>query len=301
MPLCSCSVIPVATSLYRNGASRGATVSFLSSTPQTGLDSILATYSLMGTSFTLVRLVVSFLSGLISGLLIEAFTTKQNPKSPSNESPNTSYCEFSNPSQEDSSKSCCCKNKPSQRTLLKACATDSSPFPQILHTLILALLIAGLIATLLPSGWLEGNAFSHGLAAFCIATLISLPLYVCATASIPMAYAFVAAGLSPGAALVFLIVGPATNTATMATVWKLMGRKAALLYVASLILVAWFAGWLFNNLPFVGSIELHHHTDPSSLSILSKHSTAALLLALLAFARYRTLRRSLTRSTQSSQ
>ncbi len=297
MPLCSCSVIPVATSLYRNGASRGATVSFLSSTPQTGLDSILATYSLMGTSFTLVRLIVSFLSGLISGLLIEAFTTKQNPKSPSNESPNTSHSESSNPSQDDSSKSCCCKNKLNQRTLLQGLRYGFLTLPaDLARTLILALLIAGLIATLLPSGWLEGNAFSHGLAAFGIATLISLPLYVCATASIPMAYAFVAAGLSPGAALVFLIVGPATNTATMATVWKLMGRKAALLYVASLILVAWFAGWLFNNLPFVGSIELHHHADPSTLSILSKHSTAALLLALLAFARYRTLRRSSTRS-----
>ncbi|MGC6506382.1 MAG: permease [Coraliomargaritaceae bacterium] len=290
MPLCSCSVIPVATSLYKNGASRGATVSFLSSTPQTGLDSILATYSLMGGPFTIIRLLVSFLSGLVTGLLVEGLTKKP---------------ELDNPPKalgQEPPKSCCSNNPKTKNTLSQGIHYGCITLPAMLaRTLFAALIIAGLIATILPSGWLENNDWSHGFTAFCLATLISLPLYVCATASIPMAYALVAGGFSPGAALVFLIVGPATNTATIATVWKLLGHKAAILYVTGLVLIAWLAGWLFNSLPFAESIARHQHADPSALSILWKHSTAALLLALLAFARYRTLRRSSTDSDQSSQ
>ena len=289
MPLCSCSVIPVATSLYRDGASRGATISFLSSTPQTGIDSILATYALMGAPFTLVRLIVSFLSGLLSGLLVDAFTQKQNPPSSAKNSQEAPLGESSQPAPIDSSGSCCCQKKADKRTLLQGLRYGLVTLPaDLARTLLLALLVAGLIATLLPTGWLENHAFSHGFAAFTFATLISLPLYVCATASIPMAYALVAGGLSPGAALVFLIVGPATNTATMATVWKLMGRKATILYIVSLVSVAWIAGWLFNTLPINNTVELHHHADPSTLGLLWKQSTAALLVALLAFAHYAT-------------
>lgn len=285
MPLCSCSVIPVATSLYRNGASRGATVSFLSSTPQTGIDSILATYSLMGGPFTLVRLLVSFLSGLVTGLLIEGLTKEPQQQYADDDCEPADTSKPANQTSAVSNKSCCSKNKKRKKTFSEGIGYGCITLPAALaRTLILALIIAGFIATILPSGWLENHAFSHGFAAFALATLISLPLYVCATASIPMAYALISGGFSPGAALVFLIVGPATNTATIATVWKLLGHKAAMLYCASLVLIAWLAGWLFNNLSFAGPIALHQHGEVSSLTALWKQAAAALLLALLAFA-----------------
>lgn len=109
------------------------------------------------------------------------------------------------------------------------------------NALIIGPISAGLITTLLPTDLLTGS-LSSGPLAFLIATAISLPLYVCATASIPMAYALIAAGLSPGAALVFLITGPATNTATIVTVRKMLGRSATGIYLASLLIISWLAG-----------------------------------------------------------
>ena len=136
----------------------------------------------------------------------------------------------------------------------------------------------------MPSGWLESTVFNNEITAFTFATIVSLPLYVCATASIPMAYAFVAGGFSPGAALVFLIVGPATNTATVATVWKLLGRRAVFFYIFSLILIAWLAGWIFNMLPEFYPIEIHKHDNHCEQISIWQQITAVLLLSNLSVA-----------------
>jgi uncharacterized membrane protein YraQ (UPF0718 family) len=246
MPLCSCSVIPIAASLRKSGASRGATASFLSSTPQTGVDSILATYALLGGLFTAVRVLVAFACGIVSGYLIERFCKEPKPAA----ADDFSGLQFTPATETEKAPSAperasCCDSKP-QRNWREGLRYGFVTLPaDLAAALIFGLVLAGLIATLLPEDLLTGS-LSSGVMAFLLATVISLPLYVCATGSIPMAYALIAAGLSPGAALVFLITGPATNTATIVTVWKMLGRMPTVIYLASLLAISWLAGALFN-------------------------------------------------------
>jgi uncharacterized membrane protein YraQ (UPF0718 family) len=271
MPLCSCSVIPVAGSLRKNGASRGATAAFLSATPQTGVDSILATYAIMGGPFAVVRVIVAFITGCLSGALIErwvrpspTFTPLQNESFSMQSTPPASAC----PTKKSP------RLREGFRHGLLTLPADLAP------TLTLGLLLAGIITVLLPDQWL-GTQISTTFAAFTLATLLSLPLYVCATASIPLAYTLMAAGLSPGAALVFLIVGPATNTTTIIAAWQMLGAKATLLYLASLLCVAWLAGLAFNALPkSIGHSSMEAHAHEASLS-LWQHGAGAILVLLL--------------------
>lgn len=280
MPLCSCSVIPVAASFRKSGASRGATASFLSSTPQTGVDSILATYALMGGVFTAVRVIVAFVTGIVTGFLVDLFAGKEdNVRS-------DALAETGENSAGDD----CCPGAPSAQKNHESRLGSTKEglrygfitLPADLATaLLIGLLLAGLITTLMPENFLSG-IFASGPLSFLLATAISLPLYVCATASIPMAYALIVAGLSPGAALVFLIAGPATNTATVVTVWKMLGRKATAIYLATLLVISWTAGWLFNttidtNLARDGASQNHSVLQPE----LWQHLTGILLLAVL--------------------
>jgi uncharacterized membrane protein YraQ (UPF0718 family) len=282
MPLCSCSVIPVAASLRKSGASRGATASFLSSTPQTGVDSIVATYALLGGAFSAVRVAVAFICGIITGYLIELFSKDKTVAAPVFLPANTAVFSMTAPSTTPSlipeGPSCCSIPKP-KRSPLEAIRYGFITLPAELgQALLFGLILAGLITTLLPSDFLTGT-LSSGPLAFLLATAISLPLYVCATASIPMAYALMAAGLSPGAALVFLITGPATNTATIVTIWKMLGRLSTTIYLTSLLLISWLAGWLFNaSLQFKsGQLATQDHLHLSTWH----HASGFLLLAIL--------------------
>ena len=283
MPLCSCSVIPVAASLRKSGASKGATASFLSSTPQTGVDSILGTYALLGGLFTVVRVLVAFFCGIVTGYLIEVFCKVKTPAVaevlPSEEDrsnrldPISSLTPISGLGSRDQNSTisseikpmdCCASQSAPERGPIEALRYGFVTLPSDLATtLAIGLLLAGLITTLLPSDLLSGS-LSSGPLAFLLATAISLPLYVCATASIPMAYALLAAGLSPGAALVFLITGPATNTTTIATVWKMLGRRATAIYLASLLVISWLAGWLFNTALSPEAVEGHRAPSRSA-------------------------------------
>ncbi|CAA6678185.1 MULTISPECIES: SO_0444 family Cu/Zn efflux transporter [unclassified Lentimonas] len=323
MPLCSCSVIPVAASLRKSGASRGATAAFLSSTPQTGVDSILATYALMGGLFTAVRVAVAFVSGIVTGFLIELFckekvedTTPSPNLSPStiNLSPNLSLNPnlTLNPNQsltppsaaptpsKITSMSMIKTEKPQVSGLQPQVSPLKSPpsglpkrslsaalrygFINLPADLAVALLVglglAGLITTLLPADLISGS-FSTGPLAFLLATVISLPLYICATASIPMAYALMAAGLSPGAALIFLITGPATNTTTVVTIWKLIGRKATLIYLGCLTVIAWLAGWLLNSSLTSSAMEHAAHDHADMQPALWQHASGVALIVIL--------------------
>ena len=254
MPLCSCSVIPVAASLRQGGASRGATAAFLSSTPQTGVDSILATYALMGGLFTAVRVAVAFACGIVAGYLVELLCPRSGPQSDGKPPQHGDKAADSQPAPPAAA----LPPKPQHRHYARqALRHGFVTLPaDLARALLLGLLLAGLVTTLMPPDLMRG-ALSAGPLAFLLATTLSLPLYICATASIPMAYALLEAGLSPGAVLVFLITGPATNTATVVTVWKMLGRRATLIYLSSLVLIAWLCGWLFNSA--LGQELLGHH------------------------------------------
>jgi uncharacterized membrane protein YraQ (UPF0718 family) len=290
IPLCSCSVIPVAASLRKSGASRGATAAFLCSTPQSGVDSMLATYALMGGLFTSVRVAVAFISGIVSGFLIELFCNNHTANNlASHDSQTTDSAKSTElitlsplqssqtqrfslaprrpkldcSSNNRTTSSCCASNPPKKRGLSEALRYGFINLPASLAAaLLVGLVLAGLTATLLPPDLIRGS-FSTGPLAFLLATAISLPLYICATASIPMAYALIAAGLSPGAALIFLITGPATNTATVITIWKMLGRKATVIYLSSLTVIAWAAGGILNNTFGAKNFDhcTHQHQD----------------------------------------
>jgi len=291
MPLCSCSVIPVAASLRKSGATRGATASFLSSTPQTGVDSILATYALLGGVFTAVRVLVAFVCGIVTGYLIEVFCKEKVVAKREEETSLARHrYNFCSDATEVASKTCCSSKPAPKRSPLEALRYGFVTLPADLATaLIVGLVLAGLVTTLMPSDLLTGS-LSTGPLAFLLATAISLPLYVCATASIPMAYALLAAGLSPGAALVFLIAGPATNTATIVTVWKMLGRGATVIYLVSLLVISWLAGWLFNtalaNEAEAGAMHHHEALHPS----LWQHGSGVLLIGLLVFSVWKSRR-----------
>ncbi|MGJ8639454.1 MAG: SO_0444 family Cu/Zn efflux transporter [Opitutaceae bacterium] len=290
MPLCSCSVIPVAASLRKSGASRGATASFLSSTPQTGVDSIFATYALMGGAFTIVRVIVAFISGIVSGVLVDLFAKEKpvpkpavvfTPLAQKTDATAATFTSFTAAPVVETTKSCC---SPSTKPKPGVCDVLRYGFvtlpADLANALLVGLILGGLITTVLPDDLLSG-AFSSGPLAFLLATLISLPLYICATASIPLAYALIAAGLSPGAALILLIVGPATNTATVVAVWKLLGRNSTLIYIGTLIVISWIAGALFNtSIRSEQMSEAIHHHELLRLAAWQHVCGIALLLLL---------------------
>jgi hypothetical protein len=236
LPLCSCGVIPVTATIRKEGASPQATLSFLTSTPQTGVDSILATWGLMGPVFTVLRIIVAFITGFLGGIIAGPFSKKEEAE----ETPAPS--------------SCCCSREKEQNETEKTTKRDFAgafkfafiTLPgNIGKNLIIGLVIAGLLATYIPMDLFSGN-LGNGILAYTLVTAVSIPLYVCSTGSIPMAFALLQAGMSPGAVLVFLVTGPATNAAAISTMTQLLGRKAIAVYLLVLTLTTWTCAWIFD-------------------------------------------------------
>lgn len=263
MPLCSCSVIPVTVGLRRHGAGKGATASFLASTPQTGVDSIAVTYSLMGGVFTVFRVAVAFVCGLLCGTAVELFAGKNNEETAIG----------------DSGCSCCGQGEGKQEgRLLRMLRYGFIELPRdIGRALLLGVFISALIGALLPPGFFSENV-SPGLLSMLLALLIGIPVYVCSTASIPVALSMIRLGLSPGAALVFLIAGPATNAATLATIWKVLGRRTALVYLGVIVLCALGAGLLFDVMPLAPQVAEQCHAHDSGASFFSQACSVLLIL-----------------------
>ena len=245
IPLCSCSVIPVATSLRRHGATKGATISFLTSTPQTGVDSIAATWGLLGPLFAVFRMAVAFITGVICGASVEALTPPSE--------------EFENVCEDEHCPSC--KPESGINKWKQVFVYGFGTLPRdIGRALLIGIVISGLLGALVPDDFFTRYLNSEWLSMLAVMAL-GIPLYVCSTGSIPVALAMIGMGLSPGAALVFLITGPATNAATIATVLKTMGRRAVIIYLATLAGCSMAAGWLLNRMISAQVIteQVHHH------------------------------------------
>ena len=270
LPLCSCGVIPVAASLRQHGASRGATTAFLISTPQTGVDSILVTFSLLGGVFAIFRPIAALISGILGGTLV-AVTDVQGE-------------------QERGAKPQAGNQGETRPSILirmrEAWVYGFVTLPRdIGKALLLGLVVAALIsATVQPGALAEalgGTLGSFGM--ILLMMLVGIPIYVCATASVPIAAALIHMGVSPGAAFAFLVTGPATNAATISTVWKVMGRRTAVLYLATMAASAIAGGLLLDR--FVkGSDIMHVHEMGWMMPEIVKTVAAAAMLAVLGYA-----------------
>lgn len=264
LPLCSCGVIPVAASLRRHGASRGATTAFLLSTPQTGVDSILVTLSLLGPVFAVFRPLAALVTGVIGGSAVTLLEHSGNGTI----SPAVKCTDA------------CCSFDAGRSRLYRALHYGFVTLPQDLaRSLVVGLLIAALITAVVPRDYFVGTPLGTGIPGMLVMMAIGIPIYVCATASIPVAVAFIAAGVSPGAAMVFLMTGPATNAATIVTIWNLMGRRTAVIYLATVAFTALGAGLLLDALFTVtpASVSHAHWMLPPIVNVLSAVGLIAVL------------------------
>ena len=273
LPLCSCGVIPVAASIRGHGASKGATVSFLLSTPQTGVDSILATYAMLGPIYAIFRPVVALITGVVGGALVDWLDGDS-------ETP---------PEETAEAKDACCSDGCGKIEHKGNRVTDALRYGfvtlprDIARALLIGVLIAALISAFIDEGAMAPY-LGGGLFAMFMMMIIGIPIYVCATASIPVAVGLMHMGASPGAALVFLIAGPATNAAAIGVVWKVLGRRTAIIYLSVVALGALFSGILldliFTQLAIAGHDEALH-AGHESVGLFGHISAVALLVMLV--------------------
>jgi uncharacterized membrane protein YraQ (UPF0718 family) len=273
LPLCSCGVIPVSASLRRHGASRAATTAFLLSTPQTGVDSIAVTYALLGPVFALFRPRVALVTGVLGGSLVQLLDPTDEVPEPGETAP--SPCTDA-----------CCAKGPGRGLVLRALEYGFVTLPRDIGlALLVGIVLAGAIAALVPQDSLHAY-IGGGILSILLMMAAGLPIYVCATASVPIAAGLIHVGASPGAALAFLIAGPATNAATLTTAWKVLGRRATLVYLLTVALSAVGCALLLDWLiPTVGAAlpQLGASSDAHSQGTWLSNLGAIAMLAVLVF------------------
>ena len=227
LPLCSCAVVPVTLELSRKGASREASLAFLVSTPETGVDSMLLTWGLMGPVMTVARPVAALATSLVAAIS-SRFTCREPP-----------HAETAN-------------NAPSAAPLAPRPGLRKglrygfrSMVDEIGFWLVLGLLLTGLITALVPED-LVREGIGRGPGSLVAMLVLGIPLYMCASASTPIAAALMLKGISPGAALVFLLAGPATNASSLVLVARFFGRRFVTIYLGSVAATALVAGYLLD-------------------------------------------------------
>lgn len=266
LPVCSCSIIPIAAGLRKDGASKAATMSFLISTPTTGVDSIFITYGMLGGVFAIARPLSALIGGILIGVIV--YLTEKNNRT----SLIVEHKKHPHLSLWDRIKS--------------TFVYGFGVLPQDLSkTLLLGIAVGGALSALLPTDFASAY-LSNPLIAYPLMIVVSVPLYVCAVGSVPIAAALLMKGLIPGAALAFMIAGPATNTITMGFVGKKLGKKVFAIYLISIIIIAVGGGLIMDLfLPVWSGRELMHRHDETSVFL--KIFSAVLLLAIMGYSLFR--------------
>lgn len=306
LPLCSCGVIPVGASLRRHGASRGATTAFLLSTPQTGVDSIAVTYALLGPFLAVFRPVMALVTGLVGGTLVDALdperTAPGSGRGPAIGGSAAAAAGCNRDPGPDAGggcgDSCGCEEGDTRLRgrFARALRYGFVTLPRdIGKALLVGIALSGVLTVLIPPNAL-GTLLGGGLLPILAAMVVGVPLYVCATASVPIAVGLIQIGLTPGAAIAFLISGPATNGAALATVWRVLGRRTATVYLATVAFGAVGAGLLVDwviaaaDIPgrtlfagAAGGAGHEHHAAAAGVGWFGSLS-AAVLLGVLAVA-----------------
>jgi len=282
MPLCSCGVMPVAMGLRKQGAGKGPTTAFLISTPESGVDSIAVTWALLDPIMTVVRPLAAFITATVAGIIVN-FVPEHKQNGAVSE-PACSCCSGGAEAAHDGESPHSGRHHHSllQRMRAGLAFAFGGLLGDIGPSLLFGILIAGMISALVPPGFIEQN-LGGGIRPMLIMLLVGIPLYVCATASTPIVAALALKGLSPGAALVFLLAGPATNVATIAVVAKILGKRIAAVYVTVIASVALLMGLAVNHLysmaslSITGWISVEHHAGGGVFSA----ALAVILLVLI--------------------
>ncbi len=242
LPLCSCGVIPTAMALYREGASKGSVIAFLIATPQTGVDSIIATYSLLGLPFAIIRPIVALFTAMFAGLTTNIFTSQQN----------VTPVQVAEQKQEIQLSFIQKLKRIFQYGYVEM-------MEDIGKMLLFGLIVAGLIAYFVPDNFFM--MFGHNtILTMLLVLLVAVPMYVCATGSIPIAIALMLKGMSPGTALVLLMAGPAANIASMLVIGKVLGKKTFALYLTTLVIGAIASGLIIDNFLPAGWFDVSNFT-----------------------------------------
>ena len=302
LPLCSCGVLPAAIGLRRAGASKEATVSFLISTPETSIDSVAVTYALMGPVMAIFRPLAALFNAVATGLLTTLVADETIPEKISSSLAAEKSCCSSETRQPEVVSSSCCSTKSEPEHVesrSSCCSTDKAVKPapnkfmlvlsyagaelldDISTWLAIGIVLAGIMLTFIPPDWLA--QWGGGFTAMLVMLVVGVPMYICAVASTPVAAGFLLAGVSPGAVLVFLLVGPATNIASFALLKRELGLKVTAMYLFGLSIFSLMMGLLLEWLLKVQGWQIeaslgHAHTMlPGVVSWVS-----AFILILLA-------------------
>jgi len=277
IPLCSCGVLPTSLALDKKGAKKEATMSFLISTPETGVGSIVLTYGLLGPVFAIFRPIASFLTAMIAGIFYGG--NDKGSDSIVEASGSDNHVDSGDPIKEKSEK------KSGLEYLKDKCikvykSGFEKLFDEVSLWIFIGLLITGFLSILIPENFFE-KYLGSGLISMIVMILIGIPLYMCAASSTPIAAALIAKGLNPGAAFVFLLAGPATNAATITVLLKQFGKRFVRIYVTSIIAVSIVLGLFFNYILGVFGIKIKSTFENQSIDSGNFFKFIGVLLFLL--------------------
>jgi uncharacterized membrane protein YraQ (UPF0718 family)/copper chaperone CopZ len=280
LPLCSCGVIPTALGLRRQGASPGAATSFMISTPQTGVDSILVTAAFLGWPFAIFKLVAAFITGVVGGVLVNRAVPAEPAASDAAEA-----------ERADDGRA-----QGSLARIIEAVRYAVFDLLGAINTwLIIGVIAAALVTALTPADFFAGRPWADGLLGMLVMLAIALPLYVCTTASVPIAASLILAGLPAGSALVFLMAGPATNLVTIGAVYRTLGARVLSVYLGTVVVMSLGFGLLFDQLLTSVPVQtLTHEHQQGWLPVLSALVLLA-SMAMLGLRQYRARRQAQAR------
>jgi uncharacterized protein len=271
MPLCSCGVIPAAIGLKKSGASNGAVVGFMISTPQTGADSLLISASFLGWPLALFMLAVTFVSGLVGGLLVHWLAPFDQGREKAPDFQDQATCAIS-----------AAPTGPRWQRWFRY-ATEEL-IGGVYRYLILGILVSAVISLAVPPNYFSAFPALRGILGMLAVLLIAVPMYVCSNGSVPIVASLIQAGLPVGSALVFLMAGPATNVATIGAVLRSLGIRVMAIYLGTILVMSVLAGLLFQTLwgtLTLQHVALHQHTGGMGLVWILSALSAVFLVVLL--------------------
>lgn len=267
LPLCSCGVIPTAIGLKNERASNGAVASFLIATPQTGIDSILATFSVLGLGFALMRPAAALITGVCGGLIVNRLV----------------------PGRQSDDTPCVVASAQTRNRLFRVFRYACFDMIQDIGArLLIGLIIAALINVAVPDSFFL-RFTDRPLVQMLVILVVAVPMYICSTGSIPVAAALIMKGLSPGAAMVMLMAGPAVNMASILVIRKSMGGRFTAVYISTIVVFSILFGLLVNTLGIGSDLAdasemACHHSHGSNMLSPWRIICSVILILLIIFA-----------------